>query len=217
MYIIGLISVLSLLISLFLFVYAIEHIYHERAEQQRLLDEWEAIADGEYADPTVDQLIVAAPTVQVSMTDETKVDSSTITNVQENNAVTTKVIGKLSIPDLKGKWPIVAGTGMRELAQGMGHYTGSAELGKQGNAILAGHREMGLLKLDKLEVGAEIIVETKEGKFIYHVSEKKIVEQNDRSVHIESDEAVLTLITCYPLTYTGPAEERYIVAATMVP
>src|SRR5690606_32643668 len=136
---------------------------------------------------------------------------------QENKEPTSKVIGKISIPDLKGKWPILAGTGNKELAQGMGHYTGSAEFGQQGNAIIAGHRERGLLKLDTLEIGAEIVVETEDVKFIYQVSEKKIVHHKARSVHIESDTAELTLVTCYPLVSFGPNEERYIVSATLFP
>lgn len=216
-YIIGFIAVISLILSLFIFLYALEQIYYDKAEQQKLLDEWESLAlqltESQYDGLTLDQLIVS-PNEPVEEHRVGAEDQHLVSNDTANTPI-VQVMGKMSIPDLEGKWPIMAGVGNKELAKGIGHYPGSAEPGNIGNSIFAGHREMGLLKLDQLEIGAEIIVETLEGKFTYYVSEMKIVDQNDRSIHITGDEATLTLITCYPLTYTGPADERYIVSAQL--
>ncbi|MNI85286.1 Sortase family protein [compost metagenome] len=61
-----------------------------------------------------------------------------------------------------------------------------------------------------------IEVETAEGKFIYIVTGSKIVDGDARGVIKRSDEAVLTLITCYPFTYVGSAPDRYLLTAVLL-
>lgn len=210
-YVVGTIALLSLLLSLYLFLYAFERIYTEQAEQERLLEEWESLLSPlavEQEDRLdVEQMIVSRA-LHVSTNASVNMDMP---------ATTVNVIGKLEIPKLKAKWPVIAGVGNKELAKGVGHYIGSAAAGQLGNSIYAGHREMGLKKVGGLAIGEEIIVETLDGTFTYEVTATRIVPQEDRSVSIESDESLLTLITCYPFDYFGSAPNRYIVTATLSP
>ncbi|MDQ1663785.1 MAG: hypothetical protein QOJ68_3765 [Blastococcus sp.] len=67
---------------------------------------------------------------------------------------------------------IVEGTDQDQLAQGPGHYVGTAFPGEKGNVSLAGHRVgrgSPFLDLDQLRPGDPIIVETRTSWFVYRV------------------------------------------------
>src|SRR5690606_103564 len=121
----------------------------------------------------------------------------------------------LIIPKLDLRLPVVEGTGEKELRKGIGHYTDSVLPGEPDNAVLAGHRES-FRDIGRLKKGDRIIVETKdEGTFVFTVRDTWITDKDDRTVIVSHDEAVLTLITCYPFNYIGAAPERYIVQAEL--
>lgn len=215
-YIIGFVAVVTLMFSLFLFLYAFEQIYYERAEQERLIHEWESylvqLSEDQYDHLALDEIVVKASgssfqeNVQHSPQNEGQIQRDKI-----------RPIGVLSIPSLKVKWPIVEGVTNDRLAKGVGHYPDSADPGEVGNAIYAGHREMGLKKIGELTIGDEIHIETLDGTYIYKITETRIVGNQDRSVYIENDQPILTIITCYPFNYIGSAPERYIVTASLIP
>lgn len=82
----------------------------------------------------------------------------------------------LHIPRLTGSAGfsrvVVEGTSQVQLAQGPGHYIGTAMPGEQGNAAFAGHRVgrgSPFLDLDKLRPGDPIVVETGDAWFVYRV------------------------------------------------
>jgi len=82
----------------------------------------------------------------------------------------------LHIPRLAGgagfSRVVVEGTSQVQLAQGPGHYLGTAMPGQQGNAAFAGHRVgrgSPFLDLDKLRPGDPIVVETGDAWFVYRV------------------------------------------------
>jgi sortase A len=67
---------------------------------------------------------------------------------------------------------VVEGTDQTQLAQGPGHYVGTAMPGQQGNFALAGHRVgkgSPFLDLDTLRPGDPIVVETATRWFVYRV------------------------------------------------
>jgi sortase A len=66
--------------------------------------------------------------------------------------------------------PVVAGTDLRDLARGVGHYDGTAAPGEVGNFALAGHRVTHgepFAKLLTLRRGDQVLVETREAVFTY--------------------------------------------------
>jgi len=100
---------------------------------------------------------------------------------------------------------------------GAGQVSGTTKLGDIGNAALAAHRShtYGRMfnRLDELEIGDKIIVETKDGTFEYTVYKKHVVEPTDLSVlNKNNKDRVLTLITCTPI-YT--ATHRLIIHAVI--
>lgn len=61
-----------------------------------------------------------------------------------------------------------------------------------------------------------IEVETVKGTFVYEVTGSIIVDGEERGAIKPSSTPVLTLITCYPFGYAGPAPERYLLSASLI-
>jgi sortase A len=56
-------------------------------------------------------------------------------------------------------------------------------------------------------------VKAPDGEYQYTVDSTSIVQPDQIEVIQPSDDAILTLVTCYPFTYIGNAPERFIVRA----
>ena len=61
----------------------------------------------------------------------------------------------------------------------------------------------------------EIALMTTNGSYRYRVESIKVVKPEDIQVLDASDEAILTLVTCYPFELVGAAPRRYIVRARL--
>ena len=82
---------------------------------------------------------------------------------------------------------------------------------------LAGHRDTFFRPLKDLRIKDEIQVSTLKGNFKYEVESLRVVEPDNVGVLAPSGENVLTLVTCYPFYYVGPAPKRFVVRARQVP
>jgi sortase A len=78
---------------------------------------------------------------------------------------------------------------------------------------LAGHRDTFFRPLEQLRVGDEVRVATRHGEFEYRVRRLAVVDPENVWVLNPFQHVGLTLITCYPFRYVGPAPKRYIVQA----
>ncbi len=119
----------------------------------------------------------------------------------------------LIIPKLQAKMPVIEGTHEDELEKGVGHYAGSVLPGEPDNTVLSGHRDTVFRKIGQLKPGDRLLVQTKYGKFEYTITKTWTTTPDDRTVIVPHKKPVLTLTTCYPFTYVGPAPERYIIQA----
>ncbi|MBZ5592577.1 MAG: class D sortase [Acidobacteriia bacterium] len=124
------------------------------------------------------------------------------------------VVGRIEIPRIGLKAIILEGATRRTLALAVGHIPGTPLPGGKGNAGLAAHRDTFFRGLSNIQLGDTIVVTTLEGSFEYRVESCRVVGPRDTRVLENSEEAVLTLVTCYPFHYLGPAPERFIVRAT---
>ncbi len=122
----------------------------------------------------------------------------------------------LSVPSLGLEVPVFPGTGQVVLNRGAGRLEDTAAPGAAGNIAIAGHRDGFFRRLKDITVGAELELRTLHGNQRFEVSEILVVDPLDVSVLDPSNEAVLTLITCYPFYYVGYAPDRYIVRARLV-
>jgi sortase A len=118
---------------------------------------------------------------------------------------------RLVIPKIELTSFVVEGTNRKSLLVGPGHITKTAEPGQIGNSVITGHRDTFFRHIHELEKGDQLYIERGGQRFIYEVTGKKIVEPNDLSVTRPTEDSQVTLITCYPTYYIGPAPKRLVV------
>jgi sortase A len=120
-------------------------------------------------------------------------------------------IENIEIPKIGLSVMIADGIDSKTLRRAVGHVPGTAFPGEIGNAALAAHRDSFFRGLGGVSKGDSIIVNTRRGTFHYVVKSTEIVKPNAVRVLRPSSSAELTLITCYPFYYIGPAPKRFIV------
>jgi LPXTG-site transpeptidase (sortase) family protein len=118
-----------------------------------------------------------------------------------------KPIAGLYIPKLDKHWVVVEGVTQKDIRYAPGHYPESALPGQVGNFSVAGHRNRATFwRLDELNDGDPIVVESKDAWYIYQVSQTRIVKPSQIEVvaavpgrpGVKAKEAMLTLTTCNP-------------------
>ncbi len=127
-----------------------------------------------------------------------------------------EILTKLSIPRIGLRAVVIEGTSSSSLLLGPGHMTGSAIPGSDGNSVIAGHRDTFFRHLPGLKIGDAIYVLRSGKRFHYAVVQKRVVQSDDISVLRVSSGSELTLITCYPTHFIGPAPQRLIIVAKLV-
>jgi sortase A len=123
---------------------------------------------------------------------------------------------RLSIPKIDFAAVVVEGTGQHELLLGPGHVTSTPVPGEPGNSVISAHRDTFFRHIYELSKGDEILVQRNGRTYRYEVTGKRIVEPTDLSVLKSTHDSRLTLITCYPTYYIGPAPERLVVTSMLV-
>jgi sortase A len=126
-------------------------------------------------------------------------------------------LGMLKIPSIKRSVNIFEGTDSKTLKKGVGHYVQSVMPGVQDNSVISGHRDTVFSNLGKVKIGAFVFIALKNETYLYQVNRIRIVDRDDRTVIVPTDEARLTLSTCYPFRFIGNAPKRYVVIATLIP
>jgi LPXTG-site transpeptidase (sortase) family protein len=127
------------------------------------------------------------------------------------------VLGRIEIPRVGLKAMILEGVSQRTLALAVGHIPGTALPGNKGNVGIAGHRDTFFRSLAGIHQNDAIVVTTRDGSYRYHVDSCAVVGPRDTRVLEASQRPSLTLVTCYPFRYLGPAPERFIVHAVREP
>ncbi len=156
------------------------------------------------------------------------------TEAQEVNTTPTPVEivppeNIVTIPKINSSAPLVMEPSQQEsniqkaLQNGVVHYAGTAVPGEVGNVVIVGHSsndwwEPGNYKfvfalLDKMAVGDKVQINYSSKKYVYEVTETKVVLPNDLSVLNQTSEPTLTLITCTP---PGTSWKRLIVVAKQI-
>jgi sortase A len=124
-------------------------------------------------------------------------------------------VGRIEIPRLGVSAIIKAGTDARTLQLAVGHISGTAFPGEEGNVGLAGHRDTFFRRLRDIRPDDTIRVTTPGAVYSYVVERTDVVEPNDVWVLDRTPQPMLTLVTCYPFTYVGSAPQRFIVRAQL--
>ena len=123
----------------------------------------------------------------------------------------TEMLTKVLIPKINLDAIVVEGASRKQLSIGPGHMIETAMPGETGNAVITGHRDTFFRHIYELTKGDEIIIRRNGQVFKYQVTGKKIVKPEDVSVLKPTEDPQLTLITCYPTYYIGPAPNRLVI------
>ena len=124
--------------------------------------------------------------------------------------------GRLEAAHLGLSAAVIEGIESRALRKAVGHVPGTAFPGEDGNVVLAGHRDMHFRPLHGARRGDLLRLVTPDGTFVYRIEEMDVVEPTDVGVMEATGSPQLTLITCYPFSYVGPAPQRFVVRASLV-
>jgi sortase A len=122
-------------------------------------------------------------------------------------------VGKIEINSIGLAAMIMEGTDGRTLRRAVGHLLGTPLPGQRGNVVITGHRDTFFRDLRKITKDDEITLTTLDGSFRYRVDFTAVVEPEDTEVLNNSSDATLTLVTCFPFYYVGPAPKRFVVRA----
>jgi len=125
------------------------------------------------------------------------------------------LIGRLVIPGLHLRAIVREGTDDDTLDVALGHVPGTALPGQTGNVAIAGHRDTLFRCLRNISKNDWIVFQTTHGSYTYRVEGTAIVKPQDVGVLASGPHPEITLITCYPFHYVGPAPGRFIVKARL--
>jgi len=120
-------------------------------------------------------------------------------------------LARIFIPKIKLDAVVVEGTSRKQLLAGPGHMENTAQPGDVGNAVITAHRDTFFRHIYELNKGDLVELQRDGNTFRYEVTGKRVVDPSDTSVLRASSERQLTLITCYPTYFIGPAPERLVV------
>ena len=126
------------------------------------------------------------------------------------------LIGRIEIARLGLSVVVVEGTSAHTLRRAAGHIEGTALPGEQGNVGISGHRDTLFRPLKDIHQDDLIMVTTPAGEYRYRVVSMKVVNPEDTSVLNSDGSDILTLVTCYPFYFVGPAPDRFVVRAERV-
>ncbi len=131
---------------------------------------------------------------------------------------------RLHIPAIDVDWVVLEGVQLPDLADGPGHYPGSAMPGQVGNFAVAGHRTTHgapFFRIAELRAGDTVEAEVADLVHSYRVTSHDIVQPGAVEVvapvpgrpGVEPTQRLLTLTSCNP-RYS--ASQRYVVHAELI-
>jgi sortase A len=130
--------------------------------------------------------------------------------------LTGKPLGEIELTRIGVTAMILEGTDDRTLRRAVGHIPGTPLPGQPGNIAIAGHRDTFFRALRNVRQDDEITLMTLEGSYRYRVDSISVVGPEDTRVLDNSGGDILTLVTCYPFYFVGPAPRRFIVRAQRI-
>jgi sortase A len=123
------------------------------------------------------------------------------------------LLGQIQIRRLGLTAAVAEGDSAAVLQRAVGHLAETALPGESGNVVLAAHRDTFFRPLQRIRLGDAITLRTMDGDFDYVVESTAVVSPEAVDVLRPTSERTLTLVTCFPFGFVGPAPNRFIVRA----
>jgi sortase A len=128
----------------------------------------------------------------------------------------TYPIGKLSIRSIDLSRVVLKDARNKSLSFGPAHISVSSRPGSNGNIAIAGHRDSFFKNLRFVERGEVIELESMSSVQYFIVTDIQITDPENTRWAENTQDNVITLITCYPFDYDGPAPKRYVVRGKLI-
>ncbi len=121
-------------------------------------------------------------------------------------------IVRVLIPAIRLDEVVVEGIDATSLWAGPGHMPGTVLPGQAGNSVISAHRDRHFHRLDDVRVGDLVETQTAAFTVTWRVVARQIVGKEERVLR-RTDTPQLTLTTCWPTRFVGPAPDRLILTA----
>ncbi|HVA63930.1 MAG TPA: class D sortase [Terriglobales bacterium] len=122
---------------------------------------------------------------------------------------------RLQIPSIGLDDVVVGGTSYADLLAAPGLLEGSPLPAAGGNTVIAGHRDTFFRHVGDLRPGAAIFLRQGARVFAYQVTSRAIIKPTQTAVLANTPQSRLTLVTCYPPYWLGPAPDRLVITAAL--
>lgn len=129
-------------------------------------------------------------------------------------------VARLRIPAIHLDVIVVEGVGLKQLAEGPGHYPQSAPIGAAGVTAIAGHSSgwgAPFMKFDRVLEGMVVILDVKRHEYRYVITKRGVVHANDvwvlKGNPWSTAPSKLVLTTCWPIM---TSHERLILWGDLV-
>lgn len=119
-------------------------------------------------------------------------------------------VGRLRIPRLGVDVAVFEGVTDAVLRMGPGHVPRTALPGGQGNCVIAAHRDGFFRPLRHARAGDRVVLSTASGDVEFRLWKRRVVEPTEVAALRPTKRPRLTLLTCYPFSWIGPAPSRLI-------
>jgi len=126
------------------------------------------------------------------------------------------VLTRISFPEQREGFIVRDGASDANLLLGPARVEWSAIPGGAGNSIIAAHRDTHFRLLRYVRKGQLITVERAGEVFHYRIIDLEIVRDTDVKYYQPTSTPMMTLVTCYPFDFFGPAPKRFIVRAELL-
>jgi sortase A len=140
---------------------------------------------------------------------------SAITSLGLTRVASGAPVVRVIIPSIRLDEVVVEGLSDTDLWAGPGHMPGTVFPGQNGNSVISAHRDRHFHRLDDVRVGDVIETQTTAVSVRWRITQRRVVDKDARVI-FESQTPLLTLTTCWPTRYVGPAPERLVLLAEPV-
>jgi LPXTG-site transpeptidase (sortase) family protein len=125
-------------------------------------------------------------------------------------------VSMIEIPRIGVSAAVVEGVAPPDLRIAAGHVPGTAFPGEIGKVGIGAHRDTFFRNLRYIRQADAIVLTTRSTCYHYLVESTAIVDPRDVQELQNSTQSILTLVTCHPFYFVGPAPQRFIVRARQV-